>query len=166
MDIYLPLKLIILVILSMNIIGCNHVKPVGPNLVSEQVAVQIAVDEIGLRNIHFIELTTVGPVYRVVYGEDEFGNKIVVWIQNDVVYSEKLENGISRSEIINLALKKGFNEDDIVQLIYVPSEIKEKVHPYLKNSKSNVFWCIRTTDAEVSHQIFLDFYDGKIVFEK
>ena len=166
MDLHLRRIVILVLALSATMVGCNHGGGVGPQLASEQKARQIALDKAGLTSIDLTELTTAGPIYRFVIGEDKQGNKIAVWIENDVVYREKLENGISRSEVLELARTKGFDQNAIVQLIYVPPVFKQKVLTFLNDSTSDVFWWIRTPDAEASHQIFVNFYDGSIDFEK
>jgi len=67
------------------------------------LAVIIAKENADLTNITGIELTTAGPSYRVVFGEDSFGQKKAVWVEDRVVYSVSLDEGISRADACALA---------------------------------------------------------------
>lgn len=135
----------------------------GPGLVSEEETAKIAKDQGGIAQIDSIEMSTAGPVYRVVFGTDLHGRKLAVWISSSVVFKEELDKGISKEQAIGIALKKGFNSQSDIQLIYLPEIINN--HPALKNTSSRVFWWISTPEAEAD-SIYIDFYNGNIAYEQ
>jgi len=110
-------------------------------------------------------MSTAGPVYRVVFGVDANNIRKVIWVSDHIEYQENLDKGISREDAMKIARKKGFDDSAKIQLIYVSPEAKQKTYRQISNSSNNVFWWIRTPETEITHQMFLNFYDGTVVYE-
>ncbi len=52
---------------------------VGPDLMSEKAAIDMAKEEFGLVQIDLVELSAAGPVYRLVMGQTAEGKKVAAW---------------------------------------------------------------------------------------
>lgn len=160
--------LIFLLILPAFVLGCSDGianRRTGPILLSEHEAINLAREKAGLIDINSVELTTAGPIYRLILGKDSSKQDMAVWIDKDIVFSINLKEGVPRSQIQELLLQKSFDNSYQIQLIYVPNSVKSMIHTYLKKSSGNVFWWISSFNVEKNHQMFIDFYDGSIVYE-
>ncbi len=143
--------------------GCG--KMVGPKLLSEPESIVLA-KQAGLAQVTRVEMETVGPVYRVVFGIDSSGIRKAVWVDDHIVFSVAFDEGVSREKALGIAQEKGFAGDAQVQLIYVSSSAKENIHNELRDTAGNVFWWVRSPEAEARHQLFVDFNTGTVVHEQ
>ncbi len=138
---------------------------VGPKLLSESDSIALA-KQAGLTQVTTVEMETAGPVYRVVFGTDSSGIHKAVWVDDHIVFSVALDEGVSREKALGIAREKGFARDAQVQLIYVSSSAKENIHNELRDAAGNVFWWVRSPEAEAYHQLFIDFNTGTVVYEQ
>ena len=131
----------------------------------KEEAIKLATIKAGLTNIDSVELTTAGPIYRLILGKDGSGQDKAVWLNQGIVFSVNLKDGVPRSQMQELLRQRNLDHSYQIQLIYVPDSVKNTVHTYLKKSASNIFWLLGPSDVGENHRIFVDFYDGSIVYE-
>ena len=155
-------KLTLVCMVCLVILGCG--KMVGPKLLSEPESIVLA-KQAGLTQVTRVEMETAGPIYRVVFGSDSSGRSKAVWVDDHVIFSVALDEGVSREKALDIAKEKGFSGDTEVQLIYVSSDAKENLHRGLRDTAGDVFWWFRSPEAETRHQIFIDFNTGTVVYE-
>lgn len=157
-----------LILILIFLTGCSYgnLPPgPGPRLLSETETKKLVTSQAGLTSVTALDMSTAGPVYRVVFGVDANNIRKVIWVSDHIEYQENLDKGISREDAMKIARKKGFDDSAKIQLIYVSPEAKQKTYRQISNSSNNVFWWIRTPEAEITHQMFLNFYDGTVVYE-
>ena len=160
--------LILLLSLPIFVTGCTMgvaQQRTGPELSSEYEAINLAKEKVGLTDINSVELTTAGPIYRLILGKDNTQQEKAVWVDKSIVFSINLKDGVSRHQVQEVLRQQNLDSLDQLQLIYVPDNIKNSIHSYLKKSSSNIFWWAKSSNGEVIKQIFFDFYDGSVVFE-
>ncbi|KJR45476.1 hypothetical protein UF75_4152 [Desulfosporosinus sp. I2] len=51
-------------------------------------------------SIDSISMSTAGPIYRLVIGKDKNGRSVAVWVDNDIVYSIYMDQGISKDKVV------------------------------------------------------------------
>lgn len=153
--------IIYLFALGAYMIGCAcQVPSPGPKIVSEEQAAKIAKEDANLLDINSIEMSTAGPIYRVVYGKDANGEERAVWISDKLVFTETLNSGVCREQAWQTARDKGFDNNTELQLIYIPENISEIV------PTGGVFWWFIKSKNEPSQKsLYLNFYTGEVIRE-
>ena len=156
---YVSMLTIILVV-SLFMCGCSQ--GVGDVIASEEKTIEIAKEHAGIVHVERLEMSTAGPIFRVVFGTDKDGVKKAVWISKSVDFIEELTAGISRVDAISIAMNKGFTNLDEIELAYFP---EGRDHPALNQSTGRVFWMIRSGDGFDNYELFIDFYTGSIAYQ-
>ena len=142
--------------------GCISV--IGPHFPSAFETERLVREKAGIVRIERMELCTAGPIYRLVIGLDEEGQEKGAWIDTDVQFVVTLAEGISRPRAIEVAESRGFSEQLQIQLIYKPAQWQSLEE--LAKSGSQVFWwIIEPAGAAPTHDLWLNFYDGRILWE-
>ncbi|MGD0153336.1 MAG: hypothetical protein ABSC17_06195 [Thermacetogeniaceae bacterium] len=163
-------SVVLITLLLFLLVGCNKLPQgrsdqlkTGPNLLSEADTIKLAKEQAKLLTVDKVEMDTAGPIYRVVFGLDANNVRKVIWVSDHIEYQENLDKGISREDAMKIARERGFDNNTGIQLVYIPQKAKQIAS--LRNSPSNIFWWVRTPDAEITHQLFLNFYYGTVVYE-
>ncbi|MGE5484659.1 MAG: hypothetical protein ACM3X4_06555 [Ignavibacteriales bacterium] len=148
--------------------GCVQAKQkiIGPNLISVEETARVAKEQGGLDTVSSVDLTTNGPTYRIVSGFDSTGRAKAVWVEDRFLFAEYLDRGISREKALEIARREGLTGPLATQLLYVSPWVKANIRTVLKNSDTEVFWWVRDPGVELKYELYLDFYNGSIVYKR
>ena len=146
--------------------GCSRGDLIGPQLVSQDEAIRLVKEKVGLVQINHFLMCTTGPVCYLIIGTDDKFKEKAAWVDTEVRYVVNLEDGIPFLEAVEIAFKHGFSYDAHIQLVYNP-QFQGDHYPKLKESESKVFWLIRDKPGgDVHHELWLDFRDGKVIYDR
>ena len=85
-------------------------------------AAQIALAQTSLTRADHVDYFTGDDIYRIVYGVNESGDKLIVWVSEDDVHEALVSDGITR-DAVRAAVKERYGKADILRI--VPGKFKE-----------------------------------------
>jgi uncharacterized protein YpmB len=112
-------------------------------------ALAVAKSETNVASVLSVDYYPGDRGHHVITGKNRDGEKVVIWVQDDDVWSERLSDGVSRDDILSQ-----LPEADIKRIL--PGLITEK------NGEKRPIWDVYyTTEDGEAQYVYFDFFTGE-----